>query len=119
MANDAFSRSAWAPALKDSALILSSFISILFSLLLMGVPILSRGLGLGVDPSWQTISISVLALVAGGYVLIEVLADVFTKNQKILQTPAGSRWKPLTSSLVLLLVIFGLMYSKALRGSSA
>lgn len=118
MANDAFSTSAWAPALKDSALILSAFISIFFSMILMGVPIMAQGFGLGVDPSWQTISVALIALVVGAYVLIAVLSDVFSKNQRILQTPAGKRWKPLTCSLVLLVVIFGLMYSKALRGSS-
>ena len=118
MAKDSFSTSAWAPALKDSALMFSALVSILFSLVLMGVPILAQGFGLGTDPSWQTITISLFSLIAGGYVLIEVLADVFSKNQKILQTPPGKRWKPLTSSLVLLLVVFGLMYSKMLRVSS-
>ena len=115
MAPTNFASSDWAPAMKDASLTYTSFMAILFSLALMGVPHLAQGFGFQVDPSWQTISVSVMVLLAAAYIIIEALSDVFTRKSKILQSAPGTRWRFLTSLLILVVLIFGLMYSKLAR----
>lgn len=117
MAKDtAFSDSDWAPALKDASLLYVSLMGFVLALILMGVPYLAAGIGLGTNPSWQTLTISFLLLLTSGFLLVEAATDVFTKHSKILQTSPGRRWKPLTSALVLAVVTAGLGYSKATMG---
>ena len=115
MQSQTFSNSEWSLALKDACLMYASIIGVLFALVLMGVPHLAQGFGLSIDPSWQTLMISFLSLLPSAYLIVEVLSDVFSKKSKIMQTPPGKRWKPLTAALVFLILIAILGYSKMSR----
>jgi len=106
--------------LRDASLIVTVLMALLFSMGMLGVPLLSASFGLNEAGTWQSVSLALLILAASGYLLVLVLMDLFSadayKRDALLATDYKQRWKPLVLVLAVLVVSGGLVYSKMTRG---
>jgi len=105
-----------ADVFKDASLIFVTLTALLLSFATLGVPLIASAMGVNAPGSWHSVTAALIVLAAAGYLFIQITSDVFDKKSRILQTPAGKRWKPLTLSAVALVLCGGLLYLKQRNG---
>ena len=109
----------YSTVLADSSLIFLSVTSILFSLGMMGVPLLANGFGLSGAGSWHTIAVALIVMAAAGYLFIRILTDLFSgksSSYQTLITPKKQIWKPLTITGAFLVLCGVFVYMKLRTG---
>ena len=106
----------WLVVFQDSALVFVTITSVLLSLAMMGVPLLAAGFGITAAGSWQSVTVAMIILIASGYLFIQIVSDIFDKGRRSLKSLPGKRWKPLSLTLIVLVVCAILVYMKMRSG---
>jgi hypothetical protein len=105
-----------ADVFKDASVIFVTLTSLFLSFATLGVPLIASAMGVNAPGSWHSVVAALIVLAAAGYLFIEITSDVFDKKSRILQTPAGKRWRPLSLSAVAFVLCGVLLYLKQRNG---